>query len=130
MSHNKGKITGINGNMITVAYQGSISQNELGYANRGKEKLKSEVIRIQDSKAFLQVFENTKGLKVGDIVEFTGEMLSVQLCPGLLGQIYDGLQNPLPELAEKYGFFLPSGVILDALDSEKKWHFTPIVKKG
>lgn len=130
MKKSSGKITGINGNMITVAFEGAITQNEVGYAIRGEERLKSEVIRIQNDKAFLQVFEDTKGLKVGDLVEFSGEMLSVQLGPGLLGQIYDGLQNPLPELAEMFGFFLPRGVILDALDSERKWSFTPLVKKG
>jgi V/A-type H+-transporting ATPase subunit A len=130
MKKSSGRITGINGNMITVAFEGAISQNEVGYAVRGDERLKSEVIRIQNDKAFMQVYEDTKGLKVGDSVEFTGEMLSVQLGPGLLGQIYDGLQNPLPELAEMFGFFLPRGVILDALDSERKWKFTPLVKKG
>ncbi|RKY82692.1 V-type ATP synthase subunit A [candidate division KSB1 bacterium] len=125
-----GKIVGINGNMLTVEVEGSITQNEVAYVIHGNEKLKSEVIRIQQSKAFLQVFEQTKGLKVGDKVEFTGQMLSVQLGPGLLGQIYDGLQNPLPELAEKHGFFLKRGVILDALGTDRKWEFTPTVKKG
>jgi len=130
MVQKSGTITGINGNMLTVAFEGSIIQNEVGYAIRGKERLKSEVVRIQNNKAFLQVFENTKGLVVGDKVEFTGELLGVQLGPGLLGRIYDGLQNPLPKLAEKHGFFLPRGVILEALDSEQKWHFKPSVKKG
>lgn len=130
MSNQKGTITGINGNMLTVNFEGSITQNEVGYAVHGQERLKSEVIRIQNNKAFLQVFESTKDLKVGDVVEFTGEMLSVKLGPGLLGQIYDGLQNPLPELAELHGFFLPRGVVLDPLEPEKKWHFTPTVKEG
>jgi len=130
MKKQKGIIAGINGNMLTVAFTGTITQNEVGYAIRGDEHLKSEVVRIQNNKAFLQVFESTKGLKVGGQVEFTGEMLSVQLGPGLLGQIYDGLQNPLPEIAEQFGFFLPRGVILEALDSKTKWEFTPSVKKG
>lgn len=130
MKKQTGIITGINGNMLTVVFDGTITQNEVGYAIRGDERLKSEVIRIQNNKAFLQVFESTKGLKVGGKVEFTDEMLSVQLGPGLLGQIYDGLQNPLPELAEQFGFFLPRGVILNALDSKAKWKFTPAVKKG
>ena len=102
MKKQTGTITGINGNMLTVDFEGTITQNEVGYAIRGDERLKSEVIRIQNNKAFLQVFESTKGLKVGAKVEFTNEMLSVQLGPGLLGQIYDGLQNPLPELAEQF----------------------------
>ncbi|MDW7681636.1 MAG: V-type ATP synthase subunit A, partial [bacterium] len=75
-------------------------------------------------------FESTKGLKVGDKVEFSRELLSVELGPGLLGQVYDGLQNPLPELAAEFGFFLPRGVELKPIDDKKKWEFTPQVKKG
>ena len=130
MTQQTGKIIGISGNMLTVAFEGTITQNEVGYAIHGDERLKSEVIRIQGNKAFLQVFESTKGLKIGDEVEFTGELLSVQLGPGLLMQIYDGLQNPLAELAEAHGFFLPRGVVLDSLGGEREWHFTPLVKKG
>lgn len=130
MNQVTGSIIGINGNLLTVVVDGSITQNEVGYAVKGDERLKSEVIRIQGNKAFLQVFENTKGLKVGDPVEFTGELLSVQLGPGLLQQIYDGLQNPLPQLAAKHGFFLPRGQVLSALDEATKWHFTPTLKKG
>ena len=130
MSQITGKISGINSNLLTVVVDGTITQNEVGYAVKGDERLKSEVIRIQGNKAFLQVFESTTGLKIGDTVEFTGELLSVQLGPGLLQQIYDGLQNPLPQLAEKHGFFLPRGQILEALDSSVKWEFTPSIKKG
>jgi V/A-type H+/Na+-transporting ATPase subunit A len=130
MSLVTGKISGINSNLLTVIVDGTITQNEVGYAVKGEERLKSEVIRIQGNKAFLQVFESTKGLRVGDLVEFTGELLSVQLGPGLLQQIYDGLQNPLPQLAEKHGFFLPRGQILEAIDSSVKWEFTPSVKVG
>ncbi len=125
-----GIIKGINGNMINVEFDGRIIQNEVGYVIKGKENLKSEVIKIKGNVAFMQVFESTKGLKVGDKVDFNQEMLSVELGPGILGQIYDGLQNPLPALAEKYGFFLPRGVNLDAIDFDKKWEFTPIAKKG
>ncbi len=130
MDERTGKIMAINGNMIAVAHEGNIIQNEVGYVVHNDERLKAEVIRIQDHTAFMQVFEDTKGLKVGDLVEFSGEMLSVQLGPGLLGQVFDGLQNPLHALAEKYGFFLSRGVSLDALDFTKKWHFTPLVKQG
>ena len=130
MNQNLGKISGINGNMLTVEFEGSIVQNEVGYALRNSERLKSEVVRIQGNKAFLQVFESTKGLKIGDSVEFTGELLSIKLGPGLLEQQFDGLQNPLPKLAEEYGYFLQRGVAIDALDTDKKWHFTPTVKKG
>ncbi len=125
-----GHITGINGNMITASFEGAVTQNEVGFAIRGEERLKAEVIRIRGNTAYLQIFESAKGLRVGDPVEFTGELLSVRLGPGLLGQIYDGLQNPLPQMADKYGFFLPRGVVLDALDPERTWDFTPLVKPG
>jgi len=130
MSKNTGKITAINGNMISVEFKDHIVQNEVGYVIKDKQRLKSEVIKIEGNIAFLQVFETTKGIKVGDKVEFTGSMLSVQLGPGLLSQIYDGLQNPLPELAEEFGFFLPVGVELNAISLDKKWRFQPNVKKG
>ena len=92
-------------------------------------RLKGEVIRINGNIASLQVYEMTTGVAVGDEVEFSGELLSVELGPGLLSQVYDGLQNPLPELADKCGFFLQRGVYLDAIP-ERDWHFTPAVKKG
>ncbi|MCU0644673.1 MAG: V-type ATP synthase subunit A [bacterium] len=130
MSLTTGKITGVNGNMVTVAVTGNIMQNEVAYIIKGKERLKSEIVRIGDGVAFLQVFESTKGLLIGDLVEFSGQLLSVQLGPGLLTQIYDGLQNPLPEIAKEYGFFLPRGVEKKPLDDEKLWEFTPAVKKG
>ena len=123
-------IVGVNGNMITVEYSGRIMQNEVAYAAVGDARIKCEVIRVRGKYADLQVFESTNGLKVGDLVEFTGELLSVELGPGLLTQVYDGLQNPLPLLAEKSGFFLQRGVYLRALDREKVWHFTPIAKAG
>ena len=130
MSKTKGKITGINGNMITVEVEGDVIQNEIGYAIVGEEKLKSEIVRIRGDIAFMQVFEDTRGIKVGDTVEFTDEMLSVEVGPGLLGMIYDGLQNPLIDIAEEFGYFLKRGAIVDALDREKKWEFTPNVKPG
>lgn len=130
MNMTTGKIVGINGNMVTVEVEGNMMQNEVASIVYGDQRLKSEVVRITDNRAFMQVFERTKGLKIGDAVEFSGEMLAVQLGPGLLGQIYDGLQNPLPQLAEAHGFFLPRGVVLEALDSKKLWTFTPTAKKG
>jgi V/A-type H+-transporting ATPase subunit A len=125
-----GTIKSINGNMISVKCIDSIIQNEVGYVIHGDERMKAEVIKTNKDIAFMQVFESTKDLKIGDKIEFSGEMLSVQLGPGILGQVYDGLQNPLPQLAEKHGFFLPRGVNIDAIDFESKWHFTPSVKKG
>ena len=130
MNKTKGTIIGVNGNMISVKFEGNIIQNEVGYAITGDDRLKSEVVKINGNIAYMQVFEITKGLRVGDAVEFSGEMLSVQLGPGILGMVYDGLQNPLNELAEMHGFFLKRGVILDALDFNKEWEFTPVAKKG
>lgn len=125
-----GKIVGVNGNMITVEFENDIIQNEVAYVLSKGRRLKSEVIKINGNRAFMQVFEYTKGIEVGDEVEFSTQMLSVQLGPGLLTQIYDGLQNPLPEIAAEFGFFLPVGVELAALSQEKEWEFTPTAKKG
>ncbi|MDY4609303.1 MAG: V-type ATP synthase subunit A [Sphaerochaetaceae bacterium] len=129
MAKNKGRVTGVNGNMVTVEFEGAISKNKVGYIHIGDTRLKSEVIRINGKTASLQVFEMTNGVSVGDDVEFTDEMLSVELGPGLLTQIYDGLQNPLPDLAAQCGFFLQRGVYLDPIPN-KDWEFTPIVKVG
>lgn len=93
-------------------------------------RLKGEVLRVQGQRADVQVFEDTGGIKVGDAVEQTGEMLSVTLGPGLLGQIYDGLQNPLEQIALHSGFFLPRGLHLPALDTTIKWSFSPRVRMG
>ena len=130
MAIRQGKILSVNGNMVTVLLEGDIIQNEVGYVLFGDKRLKSEVIKISGDVAFMQVFEHTKGIKVGDTVEFSGQMLSVQLGPGLLAQVYDGLQNPLPELAEEFGYFLPAGVERDAINKEKKWAFQPKAKEG
>ncbi len=130
MAENIGKVAGVNGNMVTVAFTGTVMQNEVAYVRTGNEILKSEVIRVQGKRADVQVFEDTYGIKVGDEVEFSGELLSAELGPGLLTQVFDGLQNPLPRLAEASGFFLKRGVYLNALDPERIWDFTPLVKVG
>lgn len=130
MSENIGKIVGINGNLLTVEFEKPIVQNEVAYAVLGESRLKAEVIRIRGRYAELQVFEDTTGLKEGDRVDFTGELLSVELGPGLLTQIFDGLQNPLPKLAEEMGFFLQRGRYLDALPRDTRWAFTPAAKVG
>jgi V/A-type H+-transporting ATPase subunit A len=95
-----------------------------------QEKLKAEVLRVRGKVADAQVYESTKGLGIGDPVEQTGELLSVTLGPGLLTQVYDGLQNPLAELAAGYGTFLPRGAYVSPLDTEKKWSFQPTVQIG
>ncbi len=124
------KVVGVNGNLMTVEFTDQVMQNEVAFATVGDAKLKCEVIRVRGNRADLQVFESTNGLKVGDEVEFTGELLSVELGPGLLTQVYDGLQNPLNLLAEKSGFFLQRGVYLRALDRERVWEFTPTAAAG
>ncbi|HNY17242.1 MAG TPA: V-type ATP synthase subunit A [Treponemataceae bacterium] len=130
MRDTKGKVVAVNGNMIGVRFEGIIALNEVGFVHVGEKKLKSEVIRIRGEEAQLQVFEQTKGIAIGDEVSFTGALLTVELGPGLLGQVYDGLQNPLPELAAKAGYFLERGVYLLPLPEEKRWDFTPIAKPG
>ncbi len=128
-----GKVVGVNGNMVTIEFDGEVLMNEVGYVKlntpQGEKNLKSEVIRINGNRADLQVFEMTRGIGIGDVVELTRNLLAVTLGPGLLGQIYDGLQNPLPQLAEQCGFFLDRGVYLDPLPA-KEWDFTPVVKPG
>lgn len=95
-----------------------------------QERLKAEVLRIYGKRADAQVYESTLGVAVGDLVEQSGELLSVELGPGLLGQVFDGLQNPLDLLATEFGYFLPRGVDLPALDHNSKWAFTPCVQLG
>ncbi len=130
MTENKGKVVSVNGNLVSVKFSGNVSMNEICYVLVDGTALKSEVIRIRGDIAQIQVYEMTGGIKCGDEVEFTGDMLSADLGPGLLGQIYDGLQNPLPILAEQAGWFLERGVYADGLDNEKKWEFTPTAKVG
>ena len=129
MANKTGHVVSVNGNMVNVEFDTSITKNEVAYIIVGETRLKSEVIRISGNVASLQVYEMTTGVAVGDEVEFTGELLSVELGPGLLSQIYDGLQNPLPELAQQCGYFLQRGVYLDAIP-DKDWAFTAIKKEG
>ena len=108
----------------------AIKKNEVGHICVGEERLMAEVLRIQRDTADMQVFEDTRGVRVGDPVEMTGNLLSVYLGPGLLGQVFDGLQNPLAILANDHGFFLPRGADVFPLDLKKKWAFTPSVSTG
>ncbi len=130
MTENIGKVISINGNLVSVEFEGKVSMNEICYVKVDGTALKSEVIRIRGNVAQIQVYEMTGGIGYGDEVVFTGDMLSAQLGPGLLGQIYDGLQNPLPILAQQAGWFLERGNYADGLDGEKKWEFTPTAKVG
>ena len=130
MTDTKGKVVAVNGNMVSVEFDGKVSLNEVGYVKVDGQSLKGEVIRIRGNTAQMQIYEMTNGISTDCSVEFTGDLLSVEVGPGLLGQVYDGLQNPLPLLAEKSGYFLERGVYLPALNEEKKWDFTPTAKEG
>ena len=98
MAQKKGHVVSVNGNMVNVRFEGDIVKNEVAYIKVGDTRLKSEVIRISDGVASMQVYEMTTGVGVGDEVEFSGELLSVELGPGLLSQVYDGLQNDLEKI--------------------------------
>ena len=130
MTQSTGKVVSINGNLVSVEFHGDVSMNEICFVKVDNTALKSEVIRIRGNIAQIQVYEMTDGIKCGDEVEFSGDMLSAELGPGLLGQVYDGLQNPLPVLAEQAGWFLERGIYADGLNYEKKWSFTPTAKVG
>ena len=106
--------------LVTIdATVSPVTKNEVGHILLGKERLMAEVLRIEHGRADMQVFEDTRGVKVGDTVELSGEMLSVSLGPGLLGEGGDGRQNPLEVLAKEHGFFLPRGQDVAALRHDR-----------
>jgi len=123
----KGKVKGIISNLVTVEVDGPVSQNEIAYIELGAQKLMAEVLKVVGKNVFVQVFESTRGLKVGNDVEFMGHMLEVTLGPGLLSRNYDGLQNDLDKLT---GVFLQRGEYNFPLDTEKLWSFKPLAQVG
>ena len=123
----KGIVTGIVSNLVTVKVDGPVAENEICFIDLQGVKMMAEVIKVNGETASVQVFESTRGLKNGDAVEFEGRMLEVQLGPGLLSSVYDGLQN---NLATMENVFLQRGEYTDPLDREKTWDFTPIAKPG
>ena len=123
----KGKVKGIISNLVTVEVDGPVAQNEIAYIELGAQKLMAEVLKVVGKNVFVQVFESTRGLKVGNEVEFMGHMLEVTLGPGLLSRNYDGLQNDLDKLT---GVFLQRGEYNFPLDTEKLWSFKPLAKAG
>jgi len=125
-----GRIVAVNGNLLSASFDTPVALNEVAFARLGDLRLKAEVVRVRHEVVDLQVFEDTSGLALGDPVEFTGEQLTAVLGPGLLGQVYDGLQNPLPTLALQSGAFLERGVTVPALDAARRWRFTPAVEAG
>ncbi|BCR20706.1 V-type ATP synthase subunit A [Borrelia miyamotoi] len=126
----RGRVVGVIGNLVTIEVVGTVYMNEIVFIKTDSQSLKAEIIRIRDGEVDAQVFEMTRGIAVGDEIEFTGRLLTVELGPGLLSQVYDGLQNPLPALAAQCGFFLDRGVYLSALDKTKKWNFIATAKVG
>ncbi len=136
------RVIGVAGNIVTIEVDGSVMKNEVAYVHVGSSsgdpqspdepptRLKSEVLRVYGNTADMQVYEDTAGIRVGDAVELTKEMLPAVLGPGLLGTIFDGLQNPLHELARRDGFFLKRGTTVPPLAAETEWDFHPTVKIG
>lgn len=126
----RGKVVQAFGNLIYVEFEGSIKQGEVAFVHAEGLLLQAEVIEITGNRAKLQVFEDTKGIKLDDEVEFSSHLLEAELGPGLLSSIFDGLQNPLEKVAEQSGYFLNPGVYIPPLDRVRKWEFIPKAKIG
>lgn len=129
-THATGKVIKAFGNLLQVKFVGHIRQGEMAMVELGETKLKGEVIEIAGEEAKVQVFEDTKGIKLGSLVHFVGDLLEAELGPGLLTSIFDGLQNPLVGVAEKNGYFLPRGLYLSPLDRQRHWDYEPVAKVG
>ncbi len=127
MSKENGVIYRISGPVVTAI---GIAPRMYEVVRVGNEGLMGEVIELHGDQSVIQVYEETSGIKPGEPVIRTGQTLSVQLGPGLLTQIYDGIQRPLPKLEETMGVFITRGVDADGLDLEKKWDFNASVKAG
>ncbi len=123
----RGKVTGVIANLVMVDVDGPVSQNEICYIILDDVKLMAEIIKVFEKRAYIQVFESTRGLKVGTNVEFSKGLLEVTLGPGILSRNYDGLQHDLNKMD---GVFLKRGDYTSALDSDKKWVFKPLAKVG
>ena len=123
----KGTVSGVVSNMVTLRVDGPVLQGEICYIQTGGDRLMAEVIKVVGQDVYVQVFESTRGLKVGSEAEFTGHMLEIQLGPGMLSKNFDGLQNDLDKME---GVFLKRGQYTEPLDAERIWDFTPLVKVG
>ena len=123
----KGIVSGVVSNMVTLRVDGPVMQGEICYISTGGDQLMAEVIKLVGQDAYVQVFESTRGLKVGAEAEFTGHMLEIKLGPGMLSHNYDGLQNDLDKME---GVFLKRGQYTDPLDEKREWDFKPIAKPG
>ncbi|MFI3302587.1 MAG: V-type ATP synthase subunit A [Rikenellaceae bacterium] len=122
-----GRVNGIIANIVIVKTEGAVGQNEICMVYCGDIKMMAEVIKIVGDLAYVQVFDSTRGLKIGDKVEFEGHMLEATLAPGILSRNYDGLQNDLEKMD---GLFIERGSITDPIDFSAKWEFTPLAKVG
>ena len=122
-----GRVNGIISNIVIVKADGPVGQNEICYVWTGDTKRMAEVIKVIGDAAYVQVFDSTRGLKIGDRVEFEGHMLEVTLAPGLLSRNYDGLQNDLEKMD---GLFIARGSITDPVDYDAEWEFSPLAKAG
>lgn len=127
MDKTQGKVHSIISNLVLVRTEGPVSQNEICFILMGNERLMAEVIKVVGDIAYVQVFESTRGLKPGTLVEFENHMLEVTLGPGLLSKNFDGLQNDLDKMT---GVFLKRGEYTNPLEVDKKWSFTPLAKPG
>lgn len=128
--HAKGIVTQALGNLLHVKFEGEIQLGEVVFVETCGVQLKGEIIEISGQIAKVQVFEETHGVGYGDPVLFTGELLEVELGPGLLKQVFDGLQNPLDKIAVQTGLYIERGVNFPALDRTKRWFFEPKVTVG
>jgi len=124
------RVVAVTGNIVSFESSGAIMKNSIAFVRVGDARLKGEVLRVQGNRADAQIFDETQGMCIGDSVETTSEMLSATLGPGLLGTVYDGLQNPLDALAKRDGFFLARGKAAAPLDASRKWSFVPSRKPG
>ena len=122
-----GRVNGIISNIVIVKADGAVGQNEICYVYCGDTKMMAEVIKVIGDDAYVQVYDSTRGLKIGDKVEFAGHMLEATLAPGLLSRNYDGLQNDLEKMES---LFIERGSITDPVDFERKWAFKPLAKVG
>lgn len=126
-----GKIAAVRESLVRVDLGDSaVRRNEMGFVHVGEERLMGEVLRIHGDQADMQIFEDTRGIRVGDPVTFSGDLLSAVLGPGLLGHVYDGLQNSLAGLHQAQGAFLRRGVRVDPVDYDRGWQFAPRLKPG
>ena len=122
-----GRVKGIISNIVIVNADGAVGQNEICFVHCGDTKMMAEVIKVTGDDAYVQVYDSTRGLKIGDRVDFEGHMLEATLAPGLLSRNYDGLQNDLEKMD---GLFIERGSITEPIDFERKWEFKPLAQPG